>query len=341
MEKLVSSWSINVQSLPENYVLPPGQRPGKLIVPPCKSLPVVDLGKATSPDRAETIQKILEASWEFGFFQVINHGVSDNLINESRSIFSEFFNMPAEDKASLYSTDIDKSCILYTSNLNYDIEEVHLWRDNLKHPCHPLEEYVQFWPEKPTKYREIVGPFSVEVRKLSLEILDLISEGLGLEQGYFGGELSKRQLLSVNHYPRCPDPSLTLGLPKHIDPGLIAVLLQGDVDGLQVYKDGQWLGVEPLPYAFVINIGHQLQVISNGKLRGAEHRVVTNPREARTTTTTFINPSPDCVIQPAEALVNASNPPLYKAFKFIDFFKNFTAATGNPETALNPYKLQV
>lgn len=70
MEKLVSSWSINVQSLPENYVFPAGQRPGKLIVPPCKSLPVVDLGKATSPDRAETIQKILEASREFGFFEV-------------------------------------------------------------------------------------------------------------------------------------------------------------------------------------------------------------------------------------------------------------------------------
>ncbi|KAL6338194.1 hypothetical protein AAG906_015157 [Vitis piasezkii] len=303
MEALVSSWSTNAQSLPENYVFPPRQRPGKLIVPPCKSIALIDLGKAESSDRAETIQKILE---------VINHGVSDNLIDDSMSIFKEFFNLPAEDKASLYSTDLNKSCRLYTSNFTYETEEVHFWSDILRHPCHPLQDQVQIWPEKPTRYREIVGAYSVELRKLSLKILDLIC-----------------QMLSVNHYPRCPDPSLTLGLPKHCDPNLKTVM------GI-----GQWLGVEPLPHAFVVNIGYQLQIISNGKLRGAEHRVMTNPREARTTSATFINPSPDCVIHPAEALVNSSNPPLYKAFKYVDFFGTYTAATGDPETVLNPHKLQ-
>ena len=70
MEALVSSWSTNAQSLPENYVFPPRQRPGKLIVPPCKSIALIDLGKAESSDRAETIQKILEASQEYGLFQI-------------------------------------------------------------------------------------------------------------------------------------------------------------------------------------------------------------------------------------------------------------------------------
>ncbi|KAJ9696902.1 hypothetical protein PVL29_008901 [Vitis rotundifolia] len=250
--------------------------------------------------------------------QVINHGDSDNLIDDSMSIFKEFFNLPAEDKASLYSTDLNKSCRLYTSNFTYETEEVHFWRDILRHPCHPLQDHVQIWP-------------------LSLKILDLICEGLGLEQGYLGDELSNGQMLSVNHYPRCPDPSLTLGLPKHCDPNLITVVLQGDVGGLQVYKDGQWVGVEPLPHAFVVNIGYQLQIISNGKLRGAEHRVMTNPRQARTTAATFINPSPDCVIHPAEALVNSSNPPLYKAFKYVDFFGFYTS---DPKTVLNLHKLQ-
>ncbi|RVW24608.1 Hyoscyamine 6-dioxygenase [Vitis vinifera] len=115
--------------------------------------------------------------------QVINHGVSDNLIDDSMSIFKEFFNLPAEDKASLYSTDLNKSCRLYTSNFTYETEEVHFWSDILRHPCHPLQDQVQIWPEKPTRYREIVGAYSVELRKLSLKILDLICEGLGLEQG--------------------------------------------------------------------------------------------------------------------------------------------------------------
>ena len=99
------------------------------------------------------------------------------------------------------------------------------------------------------------------MRKLSLRILELISEGLGLERGYFKKDLTASHWLTINHYPRCPDPDLTLGIRKHVDPNVIGVLLQGNVYGLQVLKDGQWLGVEPLPHAFVVNIGYQLEVI--------------------------------------------------------------------------------
>ena len=219
-------------------------------------------------------------------------------MNDTMSVLKEFFEMPAEDKASLYSEDLEKRCRLYTSGLYYSKEKVHLWRDSLRHSCHPLEECMKFWPEKPTSYRqalhslidgvyelvlinyhfsysfpfrssidnsllnyrEVVATYSVEAKKLGLRILELLSEGLGLESGYFGSKLTEAQLLVVNHYPPRPDPSLTLGIPKHCDPNLITILLQGDVHGLQVFKDGEWIGVEPLPNAFVVNIGHQLQV---------------------------------------------------------------------------------
>ena len=91
-------------------------------------------------------------------------------------------------------------------------------------------------------------------------ILELICEGLGLESGYFEGKLSEVTSLSVNHYPPCPDPSLTLGLSKHCDPNLITILHQDDVCGLQIFKDNEWVGVDPVPSAFVVNIGYQSQV---------------------------------------------------------------------------------
>lgn len=102
---------------------------------------------------------------------------------------------------------------------------------------------------------------SIESKKLGLRILELISEGLGLESDYFGDKYSEALAIAVNHYPPCPDPSLTLGISKHCDPNLITILHQGDgVSGLQVFKDGEWIGVEPLPNAIVVNIGNQLQV---------------------------------------------------------------------------------
>lgn len=81
----------------------------------------------------------------------------------------------------------------------------------------------------------MIGNYSVKVRKLSLWVLDMIREGLGLELGSFQNELSQVQLMTLNHYPPCPDPSLTLGLPQHSDVNLITLLLQGDVNRLQVF----------------------------------------------------------------------------------------------------------
>ena len=101
----------------------------------------------------------------------------------------------------------------------------------------------------------------VEVRRLAYKILSLISEALGLSAEYLSGnELCGKPVLMVNHYPKCPDPSLTLGLAKHMDPSLVTIVFQGDIAGLQVFKDEQWIGVEPIPHALIVNVGFLLQV---------------------------------------------------------------------------------
>ncbi|KAJ1417492.1 Oxoglutarate/iron-dependent dioxygenase [Sesbania bispinosa] len=256
MENLISNWS-NIRSVPEDYIFPPESRPGNLNIPFSSSTPVIDLSGDT---KTNTIQKMIKASEDFGFFQVINHGISENIIKETRSVFKEVFQMPAEYRQKLCSDDPSKTCRMFTSSVNYATEKVHLWRDNLRHHCHPLEQWQNSWPEYPTRYREFVGACSGEVKELASRILSLISEGLGLKSGYFDNDLTGSMDLSVNHYPPCPEPSLTLGITKHSDPNLITILLQDDTCGLQVFKDGEWIAVEALPHAFVINIGYQLQV---------------------------------------------------------------------------------
>ncbi|OMP09751.1 Oxoglutarate/iron-dependent dioxygenase [Corchorus olitorius] len=317
--KLVSSWCYD-GSLPESYVMPPETRPGKSIVPLGKSIPVIDFQHM---DRNEIVEQIMKAGEEYGFFQVINHGVCEDLMEETMKVAEEFHAMPAMEKEKECSKDPNGSCKLYTSSYSYPREDFHLWRDAVTHPCLPSEECIQFWPENPTKYREVVGAYTVELRKLSCRILDLICDGLGLSNGFFSNDPYQCPKIMINHYPPCPEPSLTLGLSRHRDPSVITILLPGHVLGLQVFKDGEWIGVEPLPNAFVVNIGFLLQIISNGKLKGAEHRVVTNSRNARTTVSYFVYPSDECIIEPAKALVNSCNPAIYKAFKYIDFLTAF------------------
>lgn len=338
MEKLISSKS-RLQFVPESYILPPDSRPGRIEFPLCETIPVVDLRAELGFDRAQLAKQIIQASQEFGSFQLINHGVSKKLMNDVLDVASEFFELPAEDRACFYSDDPNRSCRLRTS-INYDREEVHYWRDNLRHPCHPPEECMQLWPEKPAYYREVIGCYSAQIRKLSFWLLDLIAEGLGLESGYFRGELSQAQFISVNHYPPCPDPSLTLGLPKHCDPNVITLLLQGEAQGLQVLEDGQWLAVEPLPNALFVNIGYMLQIMSNGKLSSAEHRVMTNKNVARTTVTSFIYPSSNCRIGPVKTLLSDCIPPLYRDFVFKDFLSNYASDTPVGVPTIDRYKVQ-
>ncbi|XP_062102112.1 protein DOWNY MILDEW RESISTANCE 6-like isoform X2 [Humulus lupulus] len=254
MEKLLST-KTDLKFVPDSYILPSDTRPGTTKVPPLETIPVIDLKQ----EPTKLIHQIIDACKDFGFFQLINHGVEEKLIQDVLAVTKEFFELPAEDKAIFFSDDPKKICRLYTS-IDYLKEPVHYWRDALRHLGHPLEKHIQFWPHKPPQYQEVVGRYSVEVRKLSLYLLDLICTGLGLEPGYFRGEteLTEVHVMSANHYPPCPDPSLTLGLPKHCDVNLITLLLQ-EMDGLHVMKDGQWLSVEPIPNAIVVNIGHTLQ----------------------------------------------------------------------------------
>lgn len=49
-------------------------------------------------------------------------------------------------------------------------------------------------------------------------------------------------------------------MKAHSDNGAITVLLQDDVPGLQVLRDGEWFTVQPLPGVLLVNLGDMLQV---------------------------------------------------------------------------------
>lgn len=108
-----------------------------------------------------------------------------------------------------------------------------------------------------------------------LILIEAILESLGLleESGGGGGVNGKisdddglkefkdgSQLMVMNCYPRCPEPELTLGMAPHSDYGLLTLLLQDEVKGLQIQYKGTWLTVEPIPNSFVVNVGDHLEV---------------------------------------------------------------------------------
>lgn len=107
----------------------------------------------------------------------------------------------------------------------------------------------------------MVGKYADEMMSLAKKLMGLISESLGLGSSLIAdvsGELY--QNITVSYYPPCPQPELTLGLQSHSDMGFITLLIQDDVGGLEVLKDGEWVLVQPQEGAIVVLLGDQTEV---------------------------------------------------------------------------------
>ncbi|CAI0425359.1 unnamed protein product [Linum tenue] len=249
-----------IRKIPDRYVKPPSHRPSLNHNAVVSNIPVIDLAAV----RSETMRRLSSACKDWGFFQVVNHGVDVELMRNIREIWREFFDLPLDSKQQ-YAND-PVSYEGYGSRLGVEKGATLDWSDYFF--LHYLPAKLRNpgkWPQFPETCRDLVGEYGKEVSKLGGKLMKIFSSNLGLQedglQDAFGGE-EFGGCLRVNFYPKCPQPDLTLGLSSHSDPGGMTILLPDEnVAGLQVRKAGNWVTVKPVPSAFIINIGDQIQVI--------------------------------------------------------------------------------
>ncbi|KAL6495415.1 Protein DOWNY MILDEW RESISTANCE 6 [Orobanche gracilis] len=336
MEPMVISGT-QFSTLPSSYIRPESERPKLSQVAECDNFPVIDLD---CEDKSLLVQQIGDACREFGFFQVINHGVSNETMDKMLEVAHEFFSLPVEEKMKLYSDDSTKTMRLSTS-FNMKNETVHNWRDYLRLHCYPLEKYVPEWPSNPSSFKDIVSHYCMEVRQLGFRLQGAISDSLGLDgdslKDVFG--VDQGQQMAINYYPACPEPDMTFGLPAHTDPNSLTILLQDlQVAGLQVLKDGQWLAIKPHPGAFVVNIGDQLQALSNGKYKSIWHRAIVNADKPRVSIASFICPCDSANISAPKELVPGGFRALYRDYTYGEYYKKFWSRNLDQEHCLELFK---
>ena len=115
--------------------------------------------------------------------------------------------------------------------------------------------------ELPVVCKKEVIAWDLSATEVAETVMGLLSEGLWLEPGKFKElTLSESKVVSGHIYPYCPEAELTLGITAHTDPGVVTVLLQNQVEGLQVRHGDEWVNVKPRPGGLIINVGDFLQV---------------------------------------------------------------------------------
>ncbi|XP_054780665.1 flavanone 3-dioxygenase 3-like isoform X2 [Prosopis cineraria] len=71
------------------------------------TLPLIDLSSLKDPSsRSQTIKIIQTACKQIGFFQVVNHGISESVTKDAIDTATKFFELPEEEKRRLASDDV-------------------------------------------------------------------------------------------------------------------------------------------------------------------------------------------------------------------------------------------
>ncbi|XP_008807649.2 1-aminocyclopropane-1-carboxylate oxidase-like [Phoenix dactylifera] len=283
------------------------------------AIPVIDFSKLDGKERAQTMAQIANGCEEWGFFQLVNHGIPVELLERVKKVSSECYKLreegfkkssPVQLLNKLEDQEVEEGAIKRLDDVDW--EDVFFLQDQNE------------WPSNPPEFKETMKEYRRELKKLAEKVMEVMDENLSLEKGYIKSLFSGNGVhepffgTKVSHYPPCPRLDLVNGLRAHTDAGGVILLFQDDqVGGLQILKDGEWIDVQPIANAIVINTGDQIEVLSNGRYKSVWHRVLATSNGNRRSIASFYNPSLKASIAPAATKEEADA--LYPKFVFGDY----------------------
>ncbi|XP_062109303.1 1-aminocyclopropane-1-carboxylate oxidase homolog 1-like [Humulus lupulus] len=307
------------------------------------SVPVIDLrGLNGDPfERREIVDRVREASENGGFFQIVNHGIPESVMEEMKEGVRRFFEQENEVKKEFYSRDYTKPVFYNTENSLYTSPYAG-WRDTLNCRMAPDPPNPE---DLPLVCRDILVEYSDHAMKVGISLFELISEALGLKPNHlYNIDCAEGQLVFCHYYPPCPQPELAMGTTKHADMDFLTVLLQDDIGGLQILNHNKWIDVPPTPGALVVNIGDLLQLISNDRFKSVEHRVLASHVGPRISIASFfctcVTPTSK-LYGPIKELLSENNPPKYRETTVQEYLSYFATKCLDGTKPLDRFKLTI
>uniref|UniRef100_A0A5B7AG64 gibberellin 2beta-dioxygenase n=1 Tax=Davidia involucrata TaxID=16924 RepID=A0A5B7AG64_DAVIN len=281
-------------------------------------LPIIDLSRLSVGeyhDQEECKREIADAAKQWGFFQVVNHGISGEIFARMKCEQAKLFRQPFYEKANGKLLNLPTDCYRWGTPTATSPTQF-AWSEAFHIPLTHVSGIKEF----NSTLSSTIEEFAEVVSELAQRIAEILAESLGCSRStstFFSksGLPAGSCYLRMNRYPPCPISSKVFGLMPHTDSDFLTILHQDQVGGLQLVKDGKWISVQPNPEALIINIGDLFQAWSNGTYKSIEHRVVSNREVERFSIAYFSCPSSDTVIQ------SCVQPSIYKTFSFREYRK--------------------
>ncbi|KAL0345397.1 UNVERIFIED_CONTAM: Codeine O-demethylase [Sesamum radiatum] len=311
----------NGDELPQSYIWRDNGDYGAIdfSVPLATEIPVVDVSLLVSSSSAmdPELVKLRSALSSWGCFQAVNHDIECSFLDQVRKLAREFFHLPKGEKQK-YARPSD-SFEGYGNDMVLFENQPLDWVDRLYLSVHPQDQQkFKYWPENPISFRDMLNDYTARLRQLEEQLLKSMARSLNLPEDSFVKQFGEQPTMAArfNYYPPCARPDVVVGLKPHTDGLGITILLQDEqVEGLQLLKDNQWFSIPIMPHALVVNIGDQLEIMSNGIFKSPVHRALTNSTRERNTLAMFCAPDPTQEIGPVEKLIDEQRPRAFKKIK--------------------------
>lgn len=288
------------------------------------ALPVIDVSDL---HRAATQRAIHAACRDWGFFQIVGHGISEYTLAALRREMRAFFALPLAAKRAIART-AENPWGFYDRELTKQTRD---WKQVYDFGPADGHAIVPQLPRELPRFAPVIARFYAACDALAFELVEVIAGNLGMPPGALDACFRPQHssFLRLNFYPRCPAPAHPadrepardghLGVNPHTDSGALTLLLQDEQPGLEVLNGDEWHLVEPRRDALVVNIGDIVQVWSNDRYKAALHRGLVAPDAERFSAPFFFNPGYSTQYAPLPSTVDAEHPPRYRPIGWGEF----------------------
>jgi isopenicillin N synthase-like dioxygenase len=290
-------------------------------------IPVIDVSGVLPGAPPEALAKVAaevaEACERIGFFYAVNHGVPQATIDGCFQAAEAFFAAPAEERLNIRLNDRHRGYMpLYHTGIpKYKKNRVHSFEMALDLPpedpdvaaAKPLHA-TNVWPDLPG-FRAPVETYYREACGFGFQLLRAFAVALGMPEDHFQRLYQPKPLASMRllHYPPTPAGEEEYGAAPHSDYGILTILMQDAVGGLELYtRQGEWISAPVVPGAFVINIGDLMALWTNDRFTSMQHRVVNRAGRDRYSIPIFYNPGFDTEIRCLPTCQSPENPAKYE-----------------------------
>ncbi len=285
-------------------------------------IPVIDIGPLRDGSDPGAVGRALhEASREAGFLYVRNHGLDADALGDARAEALAFFRAPAETKDAVRVSGAHRGWLAaggatMDKRVRPDLKESFIWgyedAEGDTPRDHPLRG-ANRWPQDRPAFRAAATRWFEGAHALAAHLMRGFALGLDLPEDFFLRSCERPlSRASFVYYPPQPDSAGAdqFGVGPHTDFGVLTVLGQDDIGGLQVQDPaGRWVAAPPIADTLVVNVGDLLARWTNDAYRSTPHRVVNASGRERLSLVLAFDPEPQTMIDPRAVFGEALQTP--------------------------------